>query len=209
MNRRLIVLYAFILFNEILLAQNILKPNGTSTHNHSSDTVQKLLPIVKDNIASDSTPTVSFRDVNIIYFKTNEGRMMYYKYKSRIQKVLPYVKIAKQLYTEMKEEKENDKKRDYRHYRKDLEREMRARFENELKDLTTSQGEMLFKLINRETKNNAYSIIKELKGSITAWFYELVGKRWGYDLKENYDPQKEHLIEMIIKEMGPAYNVDS
>ena len=86
---------------------------------------------------------------------------------------------------------------------------MRTKFENELKDLTTGQGEMLFKLINRETKNNAYTLIREVKGKMTAWFYQIVGKRWGYDLKENYDPEKERLIEMIIKEMGPAYNVQS
>jgi hypothetical protein len=158
---------------------------------------------------TDSTPTVSFRDVNIVYFRTDEERMLYYKYKSRIQKVLPYVKIAKQLYTEIKSEKENSKRREYRHYRKDVEKEMRTKFENELKNLSTSQGEMLFKLINRETKNNAYTLIKEIKGGFTAWFYQMVGKRWGYDLKENYDPEKEKLIEMIIKEMGPAYNVQS
>lgn len=158
---------------------------------------------------TDSTPTVSFRDVNIVYFRTDEERMLYYKYKSRIQKVLPYVKIAKQLYTEIKSEKENSKRREYRHYRKDVEKEMRTKFENELKNLSTSQGEMLFKLINRETKNNAYTLIKEIKGGFTAWFYQMVGKRWGYDLKENYDPEKEKLIEMIIKEMGPAYNIQS
>jgi hypothetical protein len=123
--------------------------------------------------------------------------------------VLPYVKIAKQLYAEIKDEKENSKKREYRHYKKDVESEMRKKFEKELKNLTTGQGEMLFKLINRETKNNAYTIIKEMKGKVTAWFYQTVGKRYGYNLKENYDPEKEHLIEMIIKELGPAYNVES
>ncbi len=175
--------------------------NQKTTAHLSTDTAQSLF--------SDSIPTVSFRDVNIVYFKTDEERMMYYKYKSRIQKVLPYVKVAKQLYTEMTDEKENSKRREYRHYRKDVEKEMRNKFEKELKDLTTGQGEMLFKLVNRETKNNAYTIIKEIKGSFTAWFYQIVGKRWGYDLKENYNPEKEHLIEMIIKEMGPAYNVSS
>ncbi|MCW5909196.1 MAG: DUF4294 domain-containing protein [Chitinophagales bacterium] len=158
-------------------------------------------------ISVDSTPTIQLRDVTIVSFKTNDEWMMYYKYKSRIQKVLPYVKIAKQLYEELKEEKAHSKKRQYRHYRKDLEEEMRAKFEKELKNLNTGQGEMLFKLINRETRNNAYTIIQEIKGSPTAWFYQLVGKRWGYDLKEKYDPEKEKMIELIIKEMGTAYNI--
>ena len=155
----------------------------------------------------DTIPTVYMHDVNIVYFKSSEEWMLYYKYKSRIQKVMPYVKIAKQLYAELKEEKENDKRRDYRHYRKDVEKEMREKFEKELKDLTIGQGEILFKLINRETGNNSYNIIKELKGGVTAWFYQLVGKHFGYDLKDQYDPQKEKMIETIIKEMGPAYKV--
>ncbi len=155
----------------------------------------------------DTIPTVYMHDVNIVYFKSSEEWMLYYKYKSRIQKVMPYVKIAKQLYAELKEEKENDKRRVYRHYRKDVEKEMREKFEKELKDLSVGQGEMLFKLINRETGNNAYNIIKELKGGVTAWFYQLVGKHFGYDLKDQYDPQKEKMIETIIKEMGPAYKV--
>lgn len=158
---------------------------------------------------NDSTPTITFRDVNIVSFKTKEDWMMYYKYKSRIQKVLPYVKIAKQVYLELRQEKEEEKKRVYRKYRKDVEKEMRTKFEKELKDLTVGQGEMLFKLINRETGNNAYNLIKEVKGSATAWFFQLVGKRWGYNLKDNYDPDKEKMIELIIKEMGTGYNVNS
>ncbi|HLP21796.1 MAG TPA: DUF4294 domain-containing protein, partial [Chitinophagales bacterium] len=71
----------------------------------------------------DSTPTVNLREVNVIAFKNQEEWMMYYKYKSRIQKVMPYVKIANQLYAELKTEKENDNKRGYRHYRKDVEKE--------------------------------------------------------------------------------------
>ena len=82
-----------------------------------------------------------------------------------------------------------------------------TRFESELKDLTISEGKMLFKLINRETGNNCYRIIKDIKGPFMAWFYQTVAKHWSYDLKENYDPKKERMIELIIKELGPAYNV--
>jgi len=84
---------------------------------------------------------------------------------------------------------------------------MRDRFEKELKDLTVSEGKMLFKLINRETGNNCYATIKGLKGPFMAWFYQTVAKRWGYDLKEDYKPTNEKMIELIIKQLGPAYKV--
>lgn len=179
---------------------------GTPPRTTSADTVRYIYA-TPDMAVNDSTPTISLRDVNIVSFKSKEDWMMYYKYKSRIQKVLPYVKIAKQLYQELQNEKTNSKKREYKHYRKDVEKEMRTKFEKELKDLTTSQGEMLFKLINRETGNNAYNIIKDIKGGVTAWFYQTVGKRYGYDLKKKYNPEEEKMIELIIKEMGPAYNI--
>lgn len=198
----------FLVLAQLSIAQKKKLDIGSSTK-ADTDTVVHYLYDAGNIPANDSIPTINLRDVNIVAFKTAEEWMMYYKYKSRIQKVMPYVKIANQLYVELKEEKEADKRRVYRHYRKDVEKEMRTKFEKELKDLSTGQGEMLFKLLNRETGNNAYFIIKEIKGGVIAWFYQLVGKHYGYDLKENYDPQKERMIELIIREMGPAYNVKS
>jgi hypothetical protein len=157
--------------------------------------------------AGDTAPTVHFRDVTIVQFKTAQEWNEYYLYKSRILAVMPYVKIAKELYVELQEKEETAKRREFRHYRKDLEKEMRTKFERELKDLTTAQGEMLFKLINRETGNNCFQLIKDVKGGFVAWFYQQVAKRYGYDLKKNYDPEQEKMIELIIKELGPNYKV--
>ena len=201
--------FIFLSLTELVAAQNKKKDVGSSAKTVKEDTAVHYLYDAGNLPIADSVITINLRDVNIVAFKTAEEWMMYYKYKSRIQKVMPYVKIANQLYAELKEEKEHDKRREYRHYRKDVEKEMRTKFEKELKDLTTGQGEMLFKLLNRETGNNAYYIIKEIKGSPTAWFYQLVGKHFGYNLKESYDPQKEKMIELIIRELGPAYNVKS
>lgn len=155
--------------------------------------------------ACDSAPTVNLREVQIVQFKDQAEWAQYYTYKARIEKVMPYVKIARELYVELKENEDTSKRREYRHYRKDLEKDMRARFEKELKDLTTGQGEMLFKLINRETGNNCYKLIKDVKGPVPAWFAQMLARHWGYDLKENYDPEKEKMIELIIKQMGPNY----
>jgi hypothetical protein len=197
-----------VVFSSAAFAQKVNVGDGHPVAKNADTTIHYIYDA--GNISgSDSVPTVNLREVNIVSFKTAEEWMMYYKYKSRIQKVMPYVKIANQLYAELRAEKENDSKKGFRHYRKDVEKEMREKFEKELKDLSTGQGEMLFKLLNRETGNNAFLLIKELKGGITAWFYQQVGKRYGYDLKETYDPNKEKMIELIIRELGPAYNVKS
>ncbi len=183
-----------------MLAQLAIGEPGT-------DSTAKPIYNIGEVPKSDTVPNVNFPDVNIITFKSNEEWMEYYRTRARILKVLPYVKIAKQLYVELQEKEDTSSRKEYRHYRKDLEKEMRAKFENELKDLTTSQGEMLFKLVNRETGNNCYKTIKEIKGPFMAWFYQAMARHWGYDLKDNYDPKKERMIELIIKELGPAYKI--
>ena len=178
---------------------------GIVSHQFHPDTSAKYIYNIGNVHSGDSVPTVNLREVQIVTFKTQEEWAEYYTYKARIEKVMPYVKIARELYVELREKEDTSKRRDYRHYRKDLEKEMRERFEKELKDLTKGQGEMLFKLINRETGNNCYKLIKDVKGPVPAWFAQMLAKHWGYDLKETYDPEKEKMIELIIKQLGPNY----
>ena len=111
------------------------------------------------------------------------------------------------MYAEVVSKKEAEKRKDYRHYRKDLEKEMRGKFEKELRDLTIGQGKVLVKLINRETANNCYGIIKEVKGGFSAWTWQLVAKHYDYNLKEAYDPNKERILELAIKSLGAEYDV--
>jgi Domain of unknown function (DUF4294) len=185
------------------LTQNQTSGNAINSKQHA-DTAKYIYNI--GNLkTTDSVPTVNLREVQIVTFKTQEEWAEYYRDKARIEKVMPYVKIARELYAELREKEDTSRRRDYRHYRKDLEKEMRTKFEKELKDLTTGQGEMLFKLINRETGNNCYKLIKDVKGPVPAWFAQMLARHWGYDLKENYDPEKEKMIELIIKQLGPNY----
>lgn len=151
--------------------------------------------------------TIYLKDVNYVTFKNPDDQMEFYKNQSRIRVVLPYVKIAKVLYADIIAKKEAEKKRDYRHYRKDVEKEMREKFEKELKNLTVGQGKVLVKLINRETGNNCYQIIKEVKGGFSAWTWQIVARHWDYDLKEVYDPKKERILELAIKSIGSEYDV--
>lgn len=155
----------------------------------------------------DTMLSVQLREVPIITFRDADERMEYYKTLSRIRKVMPYVKIAKQLYGNLQEKKEVEKKRAYKSYRKDLEKEMRIKFEKELKNLSISQGKVLVKLINRETGDNCYEIIKEVKGGFSAFGWQIVARHYDYNLKEKYDPQKERMIEMAIQTLGGEYDV--
>lgn len=151
--------------------------------------------------------TITLPDVNVCQFRNPDDQMEYYKDLSRIRKVLPYVKMAKQLYADVNNKKESEKKKEYRHFRKDLEKDMREKFEKELRDLTIGQGKVLVKLINRETGNNCYDIIKNVKGGFSAFTWQIVAKHYDYNLKEKYDPKKEWILELALKTLGAEYDV--
>lgn len=156
-----------------------------------------------------ATYTIQLPEVPILSWRSKDEQMEYYKSLSRIRKVIPYVKIARALYHDLQEKKNDEKKKRYRAYRKDLEKEMREQFEKELKNLSIGQGQVLVKLINRETGNNCYDIIKEIKGGFSAWGWQIVAKHYDYDLKEKYDPQKEWILELAIKNLGKEYDVST
>ncbi len=156
---------------------------------------------------ADTSINITLKDVTVLQFRNPDDEREYWLSLNRIRKVLPYVKMAKQLYLDVSDKQDNDKKKDYRHYRKDLEKEMREKFEKELRDLTIGQGKVLVKLINRETGNNCYEIIKDVKGGFSAFTWQIVAKHYDYNLKEKYDPKKEWIMEMAIRSLGAEYSV--
>lgn len=81
------------------------------------------------------------------------------------------------------------------------EKEMKEKFGNKLEDLSVYQGKVLMKLINRQTGENCYDIIKELKGGFNARVWQTVAFFVGGDLKTQYDIQEDRDIEMIVQEI--------
>jgi benzoyl-CoA reductase/2-hydroxyglutaryl-CoA dehydratase subunit BcrC/BadD/HgdB len=92
-------------------------------------------------------------------------------------------------------------------YIKTREKELKEQFTDPLTNLSVYQGKVLMKLINRQTSNNCYEIIKEYKGGLSARMYQTVAFFFGsnlrqdYNIKETYDRQ----IENIVKEIDGAW----
>ena len=91
---------------------------------------------------------------------------------------------------------------------KTREKELRQQFEEPLKNLSVYQGKILMKLINRQTGNNCYEIIKEYKGGFNARFYQTVAWFVGGNLKQDWDLKENKLdrqIESIVKEIDGGW----
>jgi hypothetical protein len=95
-------------------------------------------------------------------------------------------------------------------YIKSREKELKKEFTDPLTNLSVYQGKVLMKLINRETGNNCYEIIKEHKGGLTARFYQTVAFFFNSSLKQPYDPKGDDLeIEKIVLEVQRMYGYRS
>ncbi|HEX4372770.1 MAG TPA: DUF4294 domain-containing protein [Puia sp.] len=91
-------------------------------------------------------------------------------------------------------------------YIKSREKELKKEFADPLENLSVYQGKILMKLINRQTGNNCYDIIKEYKGGLTARFYQTVAFFFGTSLKQPYDAKgDDQQIESIVKEVERMY----
>jgi hypothetical protein len=96
----------------------------------------------------------------------------------------------------------HDRKKLIKSREKDLKRE----FGDPIKNLSVYQGKILMKLINRQTGNNCYEILKEYKGGFNARVFQTIAFVYGSNLKQAYDPTNDdRAIEHIVNEVERLY----
>jgi hypothetical protein len=99
-------------------------------------------------------------------------------------------------------------KKDRKAYIKSREKELKQQFTQPLSDLSVYQGKVLMKLINRETGNNCYEIIKEYRGGFNARLYQTVIFFFGSSLKQQYRIDQDNTdrqIEAIVQEINATW----
>jgi len=98
-----------------------------------------------------------------------------------------------------------ESEREKRKYINRVEEELKEEFEDDLGNMTYTQGRLLIKLIDRETGETTYKWIKELRGSFSAFFWQAIARIFGSDLKTEFDKSGEDRVidEILIRiEMG-------
>ena len=117
------------------------------------------------------------------------------------KKVYPYVQRTKEIVARMNSQLATIKdNREKRKLIKQAEKELFAQFEKDVRNMSTSQGKLLLKLIARETNQSAYGLIKTYKGTIPATFWYGVGLIFHENLKLQYDSIGEDAqLEKIVQ----------
>lgn len=131
----------------------------------------------------------------------------YNRLRNAVYVTYPYARRAGTVMNDINEKMVNVKSKEERkNYIKSREKELKKEFTDPLTNLSVYQGKVLMKLINRETGNNCYEIIKEYKGGITARVYQTVAFFFDSNLKQSYDADTDDAtIEHIVKEVQRMY----
>ncbi len=134
-------------------------------------------------------------------FRNKEDEKFYWKTVRDVKKTLPYAKLISSTLLETYEYIDTyQTEKQKQAYLKRFEKELFAQYKPQMKKLTKNQGKILIKLINRETNQSSYSILKAFLGKFRAGFWQTFSKFFGASLKEGYHPsknKKDALIERI------------
>jgi hypothetical protein len=151
-------------------------------------------------------PEIELEDVVVTGRRTLGARFQAWRYERliyNVKRVYPYSLMVRVKYWEVNQQLElipDENKR--KEYLKQLEKDLLNEFEDDMRSMTITQGRILIKLIDRETSNSSYDLIREYRSFITATFWQGIARIFGSNLKSKYDPEGEdYLIERIINEI--------
>lgn len=170
----------------------------------TTNTVKMQYKVVAVIIDGDTIPSFNLQEFTVYGDFPTKNKKQYEAWtriKYNVKKVYPYAILAS---AKLKEynlvlEKLPDEK-SKKLYMKVAEKELKAQFEDQLKDLTMSQGRILLKLIDRETGNTSYQLVKDFRGGFQAFMWQGIARLFGNNMKTEYDPEGEDImIERAIK----------
>ena len=141
-----------------------------------------------------------------IKLNSYEEMKKYMLLRRRVLKVYPYAQLASERFTTLKERlKQMDKRRQKKRYAKRIEKYLEGEFSEELKKLTRKEGQILVKLIHRETGITPHALVKTYRNGLRATVYQFTAKLFDIDLKTEFDPsqvQEDMWIEDILLRSG-------
>ena len=187
-----VVFFLFFLSSTIALSQVV-----------ESDSLVDYIKIKGDSIVRSSIdldkvillPKKGFKDSNEI--------KNYLILKRKTLKVYSYAILASNRLTTLNERLVNIKRRrDRKNYTKKIQKFIANEFYDELRKFTQTEGQILIKLLHRQTGTSAYKIIKELRNGWSAFWYNNTARIFNMSLKKEFDPytvEEDYLIEDIIQ----------
>ncbi len=152
-------------------------------------------------IVRDTVQDFERLDPVMVSSSMDEAKIKEYQIlKRRVIKTMPFAKMAAYKMKMMEDQLATiENKRERKKYIKKCENSLKAMYTEQLKKLTIGEGQVLMKLLHRETGKTSWEILKNYRGTAEAFFWQAFGTFWGHDLKSEFDPVVDYQIEHIIK----------
>ena len=173
------------------------------SQNPSEKINKKMIMILGDTITESS---INLKEVIILpklELKTSKDRRQYFILKRKTMKVYPYAKLASERLEALNERMAKLKsKRKKKQYAKKIQKFIEDEFSEKLKKFTITEGQILIKLIHRQTGETAYELIKKLRSGWRAFWYNNTAKIYDMSLKIPFDPlisKEDFIIESILQ----------
>jgi hypothetical protein len=196
---RVAFLFLLVCFCNALFAQSTQKPDWGA-----KDTI--IVSVI--NYEGELMP---YKELEMAYVsnlppdKLAKALAKYNRLRNAVYVTYPFARTAGATLNDVKAHLEGvTSKSDRKAYIKSREKELKQQFTDPLSNLSVYQGKVLMKLINRQTGNDCYEIIKEYKGGLSARMYQTVAFFFGSSLKQPYDIEgdaTDRQIEAIVKEI--------
>ena len=185
---------------------------GQSPLRATDSIAKKYLMIVGDTIANQS---ISLDEVVILprlRLNTKEDRRRYLILQRKTLKVYPYAKLAAERLETLNKRMANVKsKRKRKLYTRRVQKFVEDEFSEKLKKFTITEGQILIKLIHRQTGETAFDLITELRSGWRAFWYNNTAKLFNMSLKIPFDPEtveEDFLIEDILQRQFQKGNLE-
>ena len=159
-------------------------------------------------IDGDTLPVVDFDPIEVSQkrsFSSPDERRRYHQWRKHAAKVYPYAAEAVRIYRQIEKETAEMKRGKRKKYSRNLEKELKPRYEEELKKLTKTQGYILIKMVERELQTPFYDVISQLRGEWEAFKWQSLGVWYGYNLQQGYNPKKDAILESILQDLNISY----
>ncbi len=164
---------------------------------------EKMIMVEGDSVFQSSIALEEVYLFGKLKFPDYKSKLRYYILRRKTLKVYPYAKLAAERLVELNDSIVNIKRKSKRKkYTRKIQKYIEEEFSEELKKLTRTEGQILVKLIHRQTGSTAFSLVKELRSGWRAFWYSTTAKMFSISLKEEFNPRTVHedyLIEDILQ----------
>jgi hypothetical protein len=156
-----------------------------------------------DSIPRESINLEEVYVLNKLKFNSKADRMRYLILRRKTIKVYPYAKMAADRLDSLNARLERlSSKREKKKYTKLIQKYIEGEFSEKLKKFTRTEGQILIKLIHRQTGETTFDLVKELRSGWSAFWYNTTASMFDLSLKKGFDPlnvKEDYLIEDILQ----------